>query len=74
MQWIGSGNELDWEFQIQDENEFASNLKSVVWVRLEFVVGIKGCTQFQFSFGCTTHRISCFLSLGNLNLTYMLET
>jgi hypothetical protein len=37
-----SGIDLQKEFQIQDEKEIASNFNSVVWVCLDFHVGIRG--------------------------------
>jgi hypothetical protein len=42
MQRIGSEIELDWEFQIQDGKETTSSCNCVVWVFLEFAVGIDG--------------------------------
>jgi hypothetical protein len=59
---------MDWKFQIQDRKELGPNLNSVVWVRLEFAVGNKGCVQFQFLFGCANHGIDNLLSLDNINL------
>jgi hypothetical protein len=37
-----AGIELEKEFQIQDGKEMASNFNSVVWMSLEFPVGIRG--------------------------------
>jgi hypothetical protein len=42
MEEIGFEIELEWEFQIQARKIMASNLNSIVWVCLKFVVGIKG--------------------------------
>jgi hypothetical protein len=42
MQRIGPEIELGWEFQIQDGKETTSNSSCVVWVFLEFAVGIDG--------------------------------
>jgi hypothetical protein len=57
--------ELNWIVNSKSKMERkVSNSNSVVWVYMEFDVGIRRWYQFQFLFGCNNHEIRWFGQFG----------